>query len=91
MSLLVHVRVFAHRRSARDALARRFDEMCNAIDRHCKLHADMDEKLAKGHFDLMVLDVMMPRKNGFDVAATLKTDPEYLNIPIIMLCISYAG
>lgn len=37
--------------------------------------------------DLVILDVMMPRKNGFDVAATLKNDSEFLNIPIIMLTV----
>ena len=37
--------------------------------------------------DLIILDVMMPRKNGFDVAATLKNDPEFLGIPIIMLTV----
>ena len=37
--------------------------------------------------DLIILDVMMPRKNGFDVAATLKNDPDFLGIPIIMLTV----
>ncbi|MEC7983673.1 MAG: ATP-binding protein [Myxococcota bacterium] len=37
--------------------------------------------------DLIILDVMMPKMNGFDVAATLKNDPEYMGIPIIMLTV----
>mgnify|MGYP001177586435 FL=1 len=37
--------------------------------------------------DLIVLDVMMPKLNGFDVAASLKNDPEYLGIPILMLTV----
>lgn len=36
---------------------------------------------------LVVLDVMMPEMNGFDVAAVLKNDPTTMNIPIIILSI----
>ena len=35
--------------------------------------------------DLVILDVMMPQINGFDVAAVLKNDPQTMNIPIIVL------
>jgi DNA-binding response OmpR family regulator len=37
--------------------------------------------------DLVVLDVMMPEMNGFDVAAVLKNDPQTSDIPIIVLSI----
>jgi len=37
--------------------------------------------------DLILLDVMMPGMNGFDVAAVLKNDPATMNIPIIILSI----
>ncbi len=37
--------------------------------------------------DLVVLDVMMPEMNGFDVAAVLKNDPSTLDIPIVILSI----
>ncbi len=37
--------------------------------------------------DLIVLDVMMPEMNGFDVAAVLKNDPQTLDIPIVILSI----
>jgi signal transduction histidine kinase/DNA-binding response OmpR family regulator len=37
--------------------------------------------------DLVILDVMMPEINGFDVAAVLKHDPDTMDIPIIMLSI----
>jgi CheY-like chemotaxis protein len=37
--------------------------------------------------DLVVLDVMMPEMNGFDVAAVLKNDPLTLDIPIVVLSI----
>ena len=37
--------------------------------------------------DLVILDVMMPEMNGFDVAAILKNDPKTMDIPIIVLSI----
>ncbi|MDQ7096736.1 [Fe-Fe] hydrogenase large subunit C-terminal domain-containing protein [Desulfosporosinus sp. PR] len=37
--------------------------------------------------DLILLDVMMPGINGFDVAAVLKNDPRTLNIPVVILSI----
>ena len=37
--------------------------------------------------DLVILDVMMPEMNGFDVAAILKNDPQTMDIPIIVLSI----
>lgn len=37
--------------------------------------------------DLIILDVMMPNMNGFDVAAILKNDPITKDIPIMMLSI----
>jgi len=35
--------------------------------------------------DLIVLDIMLPKMNGYKVARFLKFDEEYKNIPIIML------
>ncbi|MUG97421.1 response regulator [Scytonema sp. UIC 10036] len=37
--------------------------------------------------DLVILDVMMPQINGFDVAAVLKNNPQTTAIPIIILSI----
>nr|WP_225896412.1 PAS domain S-box protein [Amazonocrinis nigriterrae] len=37
--------------------------------------------------DLILLDIMMPQINGFDVAAVLKNDPYTADIPIIILSI----
>jgi signal transduction histidine kinase/DNA-binding response OmpR family regulator len=36
---------------------------------------------------LIILDVMMPEMNGFDVAAVLKNDPATMDIPIIILSV----
>lgn len=37
--------------------------------------------------DLIILDVMMPGINGFDVAAVLKNDPGTMNIPVVILSV----
>ena len=37
--------------------------------------------------DLVILDVMMPEMNGFDLAAILKSDPNTMDIPILILSI----
>jgi CheY-like chemotaxis protein len=44
-------------------------------------------KVRNNRPDLIILDVMMPEMNGFDVAAILKNDPETMDIPIIVLSI----
>ena len=43
-------------------------------------------KLAKEQSpDLMILDVMMPKINGYKIARLLKYDSKYKHIPIIMV------
>jgi len=44
-------------------------------------------KVKKNKPDLILLDVMMPGMNGFDVAAVLKNDPDTMDIPIVILSI----
>jgi len=41
--------------------------------------------LATARPDLMILDVMMPRKNGFEVCAEVRADPDLSRMPILML------
>lgn len=43
-------------------------------------------KLAKeDHPAVILLDIMMPKLNGFEVLKQLKTDPETTDIPVIIL------
>ncbi|MDY6904888.1 MAG: response regulator [Thermodesulfobacteriota bacterium] len=49
---------------------------------------DGAEALKKVHAnppDGMVLDVMMPEKDGFEVCAEMKSDEKYVDIPIVLL------
>ena len=41
--------------------------------------------LAETKPDLMILDVMMPNKNGFEVCADVRANPETADLPILML------
>ncbi|MGE5530679.1 MAG: response regulator [Bacteroidota bacterium] len=43
------------------------------------------EKVKNENPDMVVLDVMMPRMDGFEVLKNLQADPRYQNIPVIML------
>ena len=43
------------------------------------------EKVRADKPDLVILDVMMPEMNGYDVCVILKADPELKNIPVILL------
>jgi CheY-like chemotaxis protein len=55
-------------------------ELLSARDGEEGLQYARDEKP-----DLMFLDVMMPRKNGYEVCETIKQDPTLQNIYIILL------
>jgi chemosensory pili system protein ChpA (sensor histidine kinase/response regulator) len=35
--------------------------------------------------DVILLDIEMPRMDGFEFAKTIKSDPRYASIPIIMI------
>jgi len=41
--------------------------------------------LARQPFDLVLLDIMMPNINGYQVLETLKADPQRRDIPVIMI------
>lgn len=43
------------------------------------------EKIKAERPDLVVLDVMMPYMDGFEVLKNLRRDPDYQELPVIML------
>jgi DNA-binding response OmpR family regulator len=43
------------------------------------------EKIKLDRPDVMVLDVMMPRKNGYQLCDEIKADPQYKSIAVILL------
>ena len=45
------------------------------------------DMIKKERPDLILLDIMMPKMSGFDVAAVIKNDPATMDIPIIVLSI----
>lgn len=53
-----------------------FSEATNGVE---GLH-----KVMSDNPDLIILDLMLPRKNGFDVLAEIKKNPVTKNIPVII-------
>jgi two-component system, OmpR family, alkaline phosphatase synthesis response regulator PhoP len=43
------------------------------------------EKVRSQQPDLVILDVMMPKMNGYDVCVVMKADPKLSTIPVILL------
>lgn len=55
-----------------------------------KLHVEVDgingyRAVERERPDLVILDIMLPGLNGFDVCRRIKTNPELKNIPVIIL------
>ena len=48
---------------------------------------NLEDKLVKEKPDVVVMDVVMPGRNGFQACRDLKNDARYMNVPVI-LCTS---
>jgi two-component system, OmpR family, alkaline phosphatase synthesis response regulator PhoP len=55
-------------------------EVVTALDGEQALH-----KVKSDRPDLVVLDIMMPKLDGYETCKILKNDPETKNIPVILL------
>src|SRR5437762_501887 len=51
----------------------------------CAEGAEGVEKARKEAFDLLLLDVMLPRMSGFDVCKLLRQDPRTAKLKIVMV------
>jgi twitching motility two-component system response regulator PilH len=67
----------------------KFVEMVLTAEGHSLAFAlDGDEALVQlknDKYDLLILDVVMPRKNGYQLCREIKNSDQYKNIPVIML------
>jgi len=52
---------------------------------YAKSGEDALKILKEQHIDLILLDIMMPGMNGYEVAARLKKDPRTMDIPILFV------
>ena len=68
------------RRTAETLLEREGCQVITAIDGF-----DALSKIAESKPDLIFVDVMMPRLNGYQTCALIKNNQNYHNIPVIML------
>jgi len=51
----------------------------------CPDGKDAYEKIAQDRFDLLILDVMMPGINGWEICRKVKDDPQKRDIPVLIL------
>lgn len=68
------------RKAGEVSLRKKGYEVIAAVDGEDALAKARDQKP-----DLVLLDVMMPKMNGFDVLFALKSEPGIRDIPVIML------
>ena len=81
MSDSPHILVVDDHRDIRDALARYLEKNGMRVTTAADARA-MDAAMKAGHFDLVVLDVMMPGEDGLSVCRRLRSDSD---LPILML------
>jgi DNA-binding response OmpR family regulator len=43
------------------------------------------DEIAKTQPDLVLLDVMMPKRDGFDICQTIRANPDWAGVRVIML------
>src|SRR5256885_15757140 len=47
------------------------------------------EALSKLSADLIILDLMLPKRNGLELLEAIRSDSRYKNTPVLLLCNAY--
>ena len=68
------------RRTAETLLEKAGCEVVTAVDGF-----DALAKIADSNPDVIFVDIMLPRLDGYQTCALIKNNPEYANTPVIML------
>ncbi len=68
----------------RDLLCRRLGKQGFEVDTACNGAVAL-KMLGEKKYDLVLLDIMMPEKNGYEVLAEMKSQPDWIPIPVIMI------
>ncbi len=66
----------------------RSNSSCGAKASRCSWRGDGEvalQMVAEHHPDLVLLDVMMPKRNGYEVCQRMRERPEWRGIKIVML------
>ena len=68
----------------REVLERRLTRAGHAVE--CAVNGRLAlDRIREQRFDLILLDIMMPEVDGFEVLRRLKADPDTRDIPVIMI------
>jgi class 3 adenylate cyclase len=70
--------------SNRDLLSRRLNRQGFQVHAAEQGHQAL-QMIRSQDFDLVLLDIIMPEMNGYEVLAEIKADPEISHIPVIMI------
>jgi DNA-binding response OmpR family regulator len=71
-----------------EMLARMYRQEISLMGGSVILACDGDDalgKIAENRIDIMVLDIMMPKMNGYELLRRAKDNPKTKNVPIIVL------
>lgn len=79
-----HILVVDDMEANRSLLARRLQREGHTAEVAASGRAAL-QAVSSRHFDLILLDVMMPEMNGFDVLSRLKSDPATRDIAVLMV------
>jgi CheY-like chemotaxis protein len=79
-----HILIVDDNEMNRDVLGRRMEQMHHSFAL-AEDGLDALEALRQDVFDLVLLDVMMPRMDGYEVLQHIKADPTLKYLPIVMI------